>query len=60
LLAIGMSPEAAGAILGTPRWVMEDALSVLDNDYGGVERYLSDHAGMTVDTLHKLRNLLTG
>jgi protein-tyrosine phosphatase len=59
LLAIGMSPEAAGAVLGTPRWVMEDALSVLDQDYGGVERYLSERAGMPAETLDNLRSLLT-
>jgi protein-tyrosine phosphatase len=60
LLAIGMSPEAAGAVLGTPRWVMEDALSVVDHDYGGVERYLTERAGMPGETLDQLRNLLTG
>jgi protein-tyrosine phosphatase len=60
LLAIGMSAEAAGAILGTPRWAMDEALSVLDDEYGGVERYLTNHAGMPVDTLLELRARLTG
>jgi protein-tyrosine phosphatase len=59
LLAIGMSAEAAGAVLGTPRWVMDDALSVLDNEYGGVERYLADQAGMPAATIDELRDRLT-
>ena len=32
-VATGMSPEAAHALLGAPRWVMEAALDVIDDEY---------------------------
>ena len=58
LLAMGMSPEAAAAVLGAPRWAMAEALDVLDQDYGGAESYLTGPAGMPASTLERLRELL--
>jgi protein-tyrosine phosphatase len=58
LLALGMAPEAAAAVLGAPRWVMAEALEVLDRDYGGVETYLTGPAGMHPRILDELRELL--
>ena len=58
LLATGMGPEAAGAVLGTPRWAMADTLEELDNSYGGVRAFLVGPAGMPVATVDRLRSLL--
>jgi protein-tyrosine phosphatase len=58
LMASGMAPEAAAAVLGTPRWAMEATLDVLDTRYGGVEAYLLGPAGMTPSVLARLRDLL--
>jgi protein-tyrosine phosphatase len=58
LLATGMSPEAASGLLGAPRWVMAEALTVLDDEYGGIEAYLRDPAEMDASTLEELRRVL--
>jgi len=50
-----MSPEAVAGVLGTPRWVMEEVLEVLDRDHGGIDAYLTGPAGLTAATLDQLR-----
>jgi protein-tyrosine phosphatase len=57
-VAMGMSAEAAHAFLGAPRWVMEAALDVIDNEYGGAEGYLRGPAGLGSLTLESLRHQL--
>ena len=54
----GMAPEAAAGIFTAPRWAMEEALTVLDADYGGIEAYLLGPAGLEVSQLEALRTLL--
>jgi protein-tyrosine phosphatase len=58
LLAAGMSPEAAAGVLAAPRWAMEGTLDAIASEYGGIEAYLIDVAGMARDTLRKLRAVL--
>jgi protein-tyrosine phosphatase len=58
LLATGMAPEAAAAVLGAPRWAMEGALDELDRDYGGAQAYLRGPAGLDAATVERLRQLL--
>jgi protein-tyrosine phosphatase len=58
LLATGMSAVAAASTLGAPRWVMAETLTVLDDEYGGVEAYLRGPAGMERSTLDALRRIL--
>jgi protein-tyrosine phosphatase len=60
LLAMGMGPEAAGAVLGTPRWAMAEALNDLDDSYGGAKAYLTGPAGMAPATVARLGELLLG
>ncbi len=60
LRAAGMGPEAAGAVLGTPRWAMEETLQELDDTYDGAAAYLAGPAGMTPATLERLRQALVG
>jgi protein-tyrosine phosphatase len=59
MLAAGMAPEAAAAVLGAPRWTMAGALEELDDEYGGVDAYLAGPAGMDPATLARLRSELT-
>lgn len=58
MLAAGMAPEAAAAVLGAPRWTMAGALEELDDGYGGIDAYLTGPAGMTRETLGQLRSAL--
>ncbi len=58
LLAMGMGPEAAGAVLGTPRWAMAETLRELDDHYRGARAYLVGPAGMAAPTVDRLRTLL--
>lgn len=58
LLQAGMSPEAAGAVLTTPRSAMAAALGHLDDRYGGIEGYLLHAAGIEPGVLARLRDLL--
>jgi protein-tyrosine phosphatase len=60
LLALGMGPEAAGAVLGTPRWAMAETLEELDTAYGGAEAYLAGSAGMSAAAVGRLQVLLVG
>jgi protein-tyrosine phosphatase len=59
MLAAGMAPEAAAAVLGAPRWTMAGALEELDDEYGGIDPYLTGPAGMAAATLARLRSELT-
>ncbi len=58
LLAMGMGPEAAAAVMGAPRWTMAETLQELDDDYGGAASYLAGPAGMAPATLEALRQAL--
>jgi len=58
LLAAGLAPEAAGAVLGAPRWAMADALAWLDRTEGGVGPYLTGPARMDPGAVARLRDLL--
>lgn len=58
LIEMGMSAEAAAGVLTTPRWAMQDALDELESTHGGIERYLTGPAGMTVAQLDALRDAL--
>jgi protein-tyrosine phosphatase len=58
MLDMGMGPEAASAVLGAPRWAMEETLHDLDEMYGGVEAYLTGPAGMDRSALDRLRHIL--
>ena len=58
MLAAGMAPEAAAAVLGAPRWTMEGALEEVDDEYGGIDAYLTGPAGMAKETLERLREAL--
>lgn len=55
LLAQGVSPEAAAAVLGTPRWAMAAAVDAIAEVYGGIDRYLTEIAGLDVADLAALR-----
>jgi protein-tyrosine phosphatase len=54
----GMAREAAVGLLGTPRWVMAQALGELDEAHGGIEGYLLGPGGMRPATLAALRTVL--
>ena len=58
LLANGLPPEAAAAVLGAPRWAMAEALESLDFVHGGIRAYLGGPAGMAPSTLLRLRSEL--
>jgi protein-tyrosine phosphatase len=60
LLATGMGPEAAAAVLGAPRWAMEETLQELDDIYGGAAAYLAGPGGMSSPTLERLQQALIG
>jgi hypothetical protein len=59
-VAGGIAPEAAIAMLSTPRWAMEGALDRLDSTYGGIESYLLGPGGMDRRTLKSLLGRLLG
>jgi protein-tyrosine phosphatase len=58
LIATGMAPAAAAGVLGAPRWAMAETLEQLDDELGGVDRYLTERGGLDADTLTRLRDLL--
>ncbi len=58
MVDMGMGPEAASAVLGAPRWAMEETLSDLDELYGGIEAYLTGPAAMSRSTMERLRDVL--
>lgn len=55
MIGFGMPPEAAAGALGAPRAMMGDALDALDDRYGGAERYLLEHGGVTTEAIDRLR-----
>jgi len=57
LLAMGVAPEAAGAVLGTPRWAMGEAIDAIESTYGGIGTYLTGQAGLSAASLDRLRQL---
>jgi protein-tyrosine phosphatase len=54
LETLGVSAEAAAALIDVSRWAMAEALDVLDASYGGAEAYLSRGGGMSSATLLQL------
>lgn len=58
LTSLGVAKEAAASLLGTPRWAMAEALTVLDEEYGGVDAYLRGPAGMDEASVDALRATL--
>ena len=58
LLDSGMAPDAAAAVLTTPRWAMDDALTMLDTVHGGIDAFLLGPGGMTQSDLAGVRRLL--
>ncbi len=46
LLQLGISPEAAAGVIGTPRWAMAEAVDVLEGFPGGVAGFLTGPAGL--------------
>lgn len=58
-VASGMTRDAAEGVLGTPRWAMAQALSELDDAYGGIEPYLLGPCGVAQETITALRGCLT-
>jgi protein-tyrosine phosphatase len=57
LVAMGLRPEAAAAVLGAPRWVMADALDAIDQ-LGGAEAYVTSRAGVPAEAVGRLRTAL--
>ena len=55
MVGFGMPPEAVAGALGAPRQMMGDVLDALDARYGGADRYLVDHAGLTPTLIDDLR-----
>jgi protein-tyrosine phosphatase len=55
MVEMGIGRSAAEALLGTHRWVLADALDLIDSEYGGVETYLRGPAAMTSRALDDLR-----
>jgi protein-tyrosine phosphatase len=51
LLDHGLAPEAAAGVLAAPRSVIETMLRSLDEDHGGIERYLTERGGVDRDAL---------
>jgi protein-tyrosine phosphatase len=58
LIALGMGPEAAAALMGAPRWTMKETLEELDDVYGGARAYLTRNAGVSPEALDRLRAAL--
>lgn len=58
MIEYGVAPEAAAGAFGAPRPMMGDVLDVLDDRYGGAERYLLHHARVTPEAIAALRSHL--
>ncbi len=56
----GIPAAAAEGMLGSPRWVMDEALAVLERDHGGAEAFLTGAGAMTEDAVRRLRSRLVG
>ncbi len=57
---LGIGRPAGEAIMSTPRWAMAQALRELDQEHGGIRRYLLGPGGMTPQTLSALHANLVG
>ena len=57
MLAAGVAPEAAAGALGAPRWAMAEAIDAVERDLGGIDEYLTGPAGLSPDTLQRLRDI---
>ena len=53
-----MSVAAAEGLLSTPRWAMANALELMDEVEGGIERYLLRRCEVSPDVLATLREQL--
>jgi protein-tyrosine phosphatase len=51
----GIPRRGALGMLSTPRWVMAEALAVLDDEFGGIEAYLLGPGEMTATAAAALR-----
>ena len=58
MLAQGLPLEAAAGVLGTPRWAMAAALAAIAEQYGGIDTFLTQHAGMSLEEVAALRETL--
>jgi protein-tyrosine phosphatase len=58
LVAEGMARDAAAGMIGAPRWAMAAPLARLDRDFGGVEAYLVERAGLDAVVLDRLKEQL--
>jgi protein-tyrosine phosphatase len=58
LLQLGISPEAAAGVIGTPRWAMAEAVDVLLQFPGGLAGFLTGPAGLDPVELAALRQHL--
>lgn len=56
--ASGIDIENVRALFSAPRAAMEGLLATVDEQHGGVERYLLEQGGMTAETVDELRRLL--
>ena len=54
----GLAPEAVTGLLGAPRSMMAAALHALDDELGGVDRYLTERGGLDRDALEAMRRHL--
>jgi protein-tyrosine phosphatase len=57
---IGICAAAADGMLSTPRWAMAETLALVDDHYGGIERYLAERAEMSPGAMAVLRERLVG
>jgi protein-tyrosine phosphatase len=60
LARLGIGRPAGEAIMSTPRWAMAQALRELDQEHGGIRRYLLGPVGLKPPTLSALRTNLIG
>ena len=58
MIAMGMPPEAAAGALGAPKDMLAGVLDRLDAEHGGAERYLVEMAGVSEDSIERLRAAL--
>ena len=58
MLAQGLPLEAAAGVLGTPRWAMAAAVAAITDQYGGIDTYLTNDAGLSPDEVIALREAL--
>lgn len=54
----GVPPEAVAGLLAAPRSALSAVLDVLDRDYGGIERYLSEAGSIDRGAISAIRSSL--